>query len=234
MSENNIPDGAYAVIELEQCVSSAKLFLRIETSDHDIWLKKLANDAAKRIDAGDQYVVKDKILDVVSNDYTDLPCEFDQLISLRYGAGDNCYGMAYVDLPFLKTCGCSIPNASHYGNYMRIQDGQIFYYYGVTPQHATAPVTQVTLSYWATNKDENGLRKIYSVYEDAITYFICYSFALAYSERYKPFVISEFKQNYMAQKDFIIGKWQQRQFRNKKRQIAQTTNAWVSAKTWAH
>lgn len=234
MSESNIPDGSYATIELTQCVSSAKMMLHLETADHDRWLEKLANDAAKRIDAGDQYVVNDVVLDVINDDYSDLPCDFDQLISLRFGAGNNCHGMIYVDLPFLKSCGCVIPNSAHYRNYMRIQDGQIFYYFGVTPQNALAPVTQVTLSYWAINKDENGLRKVYSNYEDAITYFICYTFALSYADKYKPFVISEFKQNYIAQKEHIIGKWQQKQFRNKKRQIAQTANAWVSSKTWAH
>ena len=232
---SNIPDGSFDTIELRQVVSSIKMMCRIEGSDHDRWLEKIVNDGAKRIDAGSQYLVQDAVLDVIDNEFSELPCDFDQLISLRYGSGTNCYGIYYVDLPFLKSCGCTMDNAAHFGNFMRIQDGKIFYYFGVvSPPGSSVEVTQVTLNYWAINKDENGLRVIYSAYEEALTHFGCWKFATAYYEKFPRGWAEEQRQNYVAQKEYIIGKWQQQQFRNKKRQVASTMNAIVNSKVWPH
>ncbi len=231
-----IADGFYQTIEPRQVVASAKMALLLESSDHDRYLELLVNNGAKRMSVGSSYLVQDIVLDVVNNEYVELPCDFDTLISLRYGSGNGCYGMIYVDLPFLKSCGCTVPNnSSHYNNYMRIEDGKIYFYYGITgPPGTSTPVTQVTLSYWAVNKDKDGLRVIYSDWEECLTHYVCWKFSNAYFKNYPAGWSEGHRLNYVAQKESVIGAYQQNQFRRKKRQIASTVNAIVVSKTWSH
>src|ERR1035437_892624 len=101
-----IDQGSVATISLMQCVTSAKLQLKIEVSDDDIFLERLANEAVRHLDALSTFRKHTVLLEVEEN-RVKLPPGYQSLIGIRMGTGQNTGTAIYVDMPFLTSIGVS-------------------------------------------------------------------------------------------------------------------------------
>jgi hypothetical protein len=240
-----IQQGIYSTISMDQCISGAKEELRMDTTDNDRWFRKLANEATRHIDAISLWEQDEECLDIIDQ-RVELPFNFEKLIAVRVGAR-GCYGNSvYVDLPFLVSCNCTTNNGNvtSYRNSFEIKDNHIVFHKAPSTSTTTTtngvvttvtePATEATVAFWGLQVDENGLILVYADYERAITAYILW--------KYKRSIIGErdsiiyecesHKTEWIAQKKWIKSKRVQENFRNKKRQIASITNAWLVAKNF--
>jgi hypothetical protein len=234
-----ISSGTYTQISIEQVIASAKMQLKIETTDQDIWFEKIANQGAgpTGLRAISTFTKKQCQLNVVSGK-AKLPKGFNQLIALRYNANSdaaqpnsnlNCAPMLYVDMGFLNNCGCNtnIPFVQNSKGVFQINGGHVIFYGGVPDG------TEVSIAYFGNNVDENGLQMIYERYERALTAFICYFYTLQNANEYNQYVIESYRQEWMAQKRLVRSMDVRESFNNTKYQLMEISNALITDKSWA-
>ncbi len=225
--------GSWDVIPIAQIVSSAKMALHLETTDHDIWLGKLANDGVRRLNTL-SVIVKDQCSLTINGGSAPLPKNFRQLIAMRFcQLGATPPGspqpntivtgepMLYVDFDFLTPVvgDLSLVGVQNMRGVFQINDGYVIFY-GNMPDGSTA-----TISYFANNIDSNGLNVVYERYEDALTEWILYNFMLSYIENYNQYVINEHKHNWMAQKRMLKAFDSRMSFKDQKMQMREAMNA---------
>lgn len=240
--------GNYDTITLLSCVSSCKIALKIETSDADIWLEKLANEAIRHLDAlsiNTKQICKVDIVDGRS----ELPCGFGKLIGLRVSSptlnGETCQSLVYANLPFLTECGCD--TNSQQGWFMpafgafEIADGHIWYHAiassyqyvdanGITQTVNTTP-TEATIAFTGLNVNAEGEMICYARYERAITAYLCYRYAQQNFNEYPAAIREGFHEEWKAQKKWIKSTDFQDNFRNEKPQIVATVACLISDQT---
>lgn len=217
------------VITLQQCVTSAKMLLGIENSDNDIWFGKLGNDAIRRLNTLSIFIKKQCQL-TINNGRAVIPKEYQDFLAMRLNStpdSEGCvlrYGFVYVDNDYLSyNKNNNTPNAavSNMKGVFQINGGHIIFYGGIPDG------TVVDFAYKAKNVDENGLQIVYSRYEDALTYFICYNFALSNFALFNQYIIAEYKMNWQAQKRMLKSYDARQSFNNDKAQIREITNALI-------
>lgn len=221
------------VITLQQCVSSAKMLLRIENSDNDIWFGKLGNDAIRRLNSPSIFV-KNQVELTIHNCKAELPDDYQDFLAMRLHSDCNTdgvqsslqYGFVYVDYNFLKAnkinADSNFTQAST-GTF-QINGGWILFYGNIEDG------TVVDFAYKAKNVDENGLQVVYSRYEDALTSYICYNYCLSNPKEYIQYIITEHKMNWQAQKRMLKAYDARQSFNNEKAQIREIVNALVTDK----
>ena len=217
--------GAYQYIPLSEAVESAKESLRIQdTTEHDPWLYRLADEALRHTGAYKNYTKK--VCNVpITDGRAPLPSGFMRLTGLRLKDGNgNCFGQPYLDQDFLTSCGCS-DIASNYGalyNPHEIQDGQIVFH---DPTNLTA--TSANIAYTGRNVDPDGVMYMSDREERGIVGYLAWKFSLSYPEGYtQMFTVSQHNE-WRNQKKYLRGLSQKERFEESKRQIAATFKAWI-------
>ncbi len=238
--------GNYDVISLSAIVASAKIRLKIETTDGDNFLELMANEAIRHLDALSIFTKQICKIQITDN-RSELPCGFNKLIGLRVSSptlnGDTCHSLIYANLPFLTECGCDADNqwfVSGFGAF-EIADGQIWYHSiassyqyidssGVTQTVYTTP-TEATIAFTGLNVNEQGEMICYARYERAIAAYLCYRYAEQNFNEYPAAIREGFKEEWKAQKKWIKSTDFQDNFRMERPQIAAVVNSLISDKT---
>ena len=97
--------GLYNTVSIQQIISSAKMNLRIESSDDDIFFVRLANEGARHFDSLDTFIKRNCRL-TINDGKAKLPNGFVQLLALRpCGSFEVGAGLVYVDQPWLNSNG---------------------------------------------------------------------------------------------------------------------------------
>jgi hypothetical protein len=222
--------GFFSTTSLDQFVSGAKLQLKIESSDSDIWFIKLANEAIRHLDCYDIFVKKTCSISVI-NRKAKLPSGFQRLIGLRFGTTNVCSDLVYVDLPFINDCGCSVIslNVIPLNGIFQLQDGFIFFH------GDTSSLTDVTIAYFGLNVDDTGLMKAYEDYERAVIGYICWKYALQNFDKYPANVKEDYHREWQAQKKWVKSTSAQNEARRTKAQLTQIMNSIISDKSlWSN
>jgi|1_EtaG_2_1085319.scaffolds.fasta_scaffold06477_3 hypothetical protein len=237
----DIQQGFYDTIKLQQCVAAAKEALRIDTTDDDTWMYSLANEGLRALDCLTLFEKQETCLDIIDLK-AQLPPGFWQLIGARLGCSNSCNNAILIDLPFLKFCGVNTSNTVNVNNYYStfdIQDGWMCFHQQPSTSTTNGTTTTTTnidtvhISYWGLNVDDDGIIKVRPDWERAIRNYILWQFKLESSQEYNHYVIDKHERVWVAQKRWIKGTAVQEDFRNKKRQIAEVTNAWIVEKAWS-
>lgn len=227
------------VVTNDQIIASAKMQLKIETTDDDIWFSKLVNEGVRHLDCLTIFKKKVKVLSV-NNNMAELPCGFFQMIALRTGSGTNCSNAIYADLPFLYECGCApgLVNVQTNQNVYEIQGEHIVFHpvpVSYDPDTGTfsegVPITSCTIAYFGLNQ-EDGLFEIFEHYERALTAYVCWKYCQQNFERYPVNLRNEYMAEWQAQKKWVKSVDYFNNFRNTKRQIAEQVNAVLVDKVW--
>lgn len=239
--------GYYATLPLTQCIASAKMQLRIEVSDDDVWFEKLANEAARHMDSLTVFVKRQCQLAIVDGK-AKLPNGFYRMLGLRLGGGFNGASLFYVDTPFLSNCGINNGDNTLFGTSLingsvqngsgtfQIQNGYIYFATGISMiDPVTKQVTYATsvdCAFIGLNVDDNGLMIVREDMERGIVAYICYMYMLQNPDKYPAGIWQEHKATWQAQKEWIKSIDVQNDFRQTRRQIAAIANAWVVDKNW--
>lgn len=224
-----IESGKYSIITTDQCIASAKILLKTETTDDDIFFEKLVNDAVKKLNCRENYVKKIIQLRVADNK-SKLPNGYKQFLGLWWNntaINEDCDPMIYVDLPFLNSCGCSTTDGTtNYRGYFEIENGWIHYHIDMTG------ITEVKFAYWGLNTDENGLMVVMEDYEDAIMYYLCWMYSLQNPNLYPQYMQETFHQNWLAQKNRLKGLSFKYRSESMKLQTMEWANSMLSDKNY--
>jgi hypothetical protein len=230
--------GTYSTISLAQVVASAKMQLRLETSDEDIWLEKLANEGCRHLDSLSIFIKRQCTLDI-HDLKAKLPNGFYRILGLKLNGNNNCAGLIYVDQPFLSVCGC--PNSTFADTVVgsgvfQIQNGYIVFSTAINTldcEGQIIPATSCEIAFIGLHVDENGLMCVQSDMERGLVAYVCYMYMLQNSDKYSQWQMSEHKTTWIAQKSWIQGIAMQNKFYDTKRQIASIANAWIVDKNWS-
>ncbi len=228
--------GLFATIPLTACVASAKMQLRVEDSSDDLWMEKLANEAARHYDSLSIFIKRQCTLDI-TNGKAKLPNGFYRMLGLRLNGSFNCATLFYVDMPFLNSCDCSLAtSARNLSGSFQIQNGYIVF---GTNMSFTDPITgdvitatSVDCAFIGLNVDSDGMMIVREDMERGISAYICWMYGLQNPDKFNTYQIEKYEQIWKAQKTWIQSIDIQNQFMNTRRQIAQIANAWVVDKTW--
>lgn len=250
-----IQDGDYSHITIDQIISSAKMRLRIESGDDDIFIERYANEGARHFDSLNTFIKKDCELEII-NGKAKLPNGFYQMLSVSpYNSGN----FLYVDIPFLRNCGAVIANnfiSSH--GLFQIQDGYIYFSVerNFSQNHGTSvlgtsgepypPLNvsnvqngppfethKIRISYISMNVDKNGMMVVYSDMERGLVAYCVWMYMLdSPAGKYTAQQIQSNEQIWTNQKSWYKSTQFQNNFRNTKRQVASVVNGWITKKDW--
>jgi len=230
----------YEEISVREVIANAKMKLRLtNTTEHDLYLEVLANEALDSLDALSQ-LVKDQCDLTFTNNQAELPKNFSKLLALRLNGCtttltndpianqliNNCNIAVYVDTKFLDTCGCDtnswgINNITPYGQGFQINKGFIHFNYS----QDVAQVNTAVLAYMGLNVDENGDSVIYRRYERAVSAYVRTNFMLTWAENYNQYVIEKASREWVNQRSKLIGQDVAKDFQNNKYEINKYFNS---------
>ena len=220
-------EGNYVLITQEQVLSSVKQQLRIETTDHDIYLMKLINEGVGRLDTLSNFIQQEGCFDVCDGKVK-LPCGIHNLVAFRFmDANNRCLQGVYAELPYIKYCGCNVNDWAGYNVYnyknsaVIVGDCLVF--------HRQPDFDKVYMAWEGLNLDQNGMWQIYARYETAIVNYVCWRWYLMHENLG---MATMYQRDWISQKNWIRSDDQVQQFRKTKRQIAEWMNAWVGQKQW--
>ncbi len=218
-------NGKYSMVPLEEAVSSAKQQLRVEdTSEHDTYMIRLANEAMNSMTGNSTYIKKQCDLDVIDG-RAKLPCGFIRLLATRYLNSEGFpYGYTYVDAAFLQENydNYASINAQHYFGQFQIQNGYIIFN---NPQLDT---TQIRIAFMGRNVDEIGFMLMSERQERGVNAYICWKFTQSYWDRYPKYITDEYKREWVLQKRHMTGLDANEKFNENKAEIASIMNAWIT------
>lgn len=211
------------IVPVKQFVAAAKSQLGIEIdTTHDIYLERVALEGIRHLDT--LSLLKKNICSFkICENKIKLPCGFSRLLALRLGSGDNCTDAIYVDLKFLKNCGCAPKPSSikdWYGTF-EIQNGFIWFHSDL------GTITDATIAYLSFHTDKDGLLIGQADHERAIIAYCCHKFTLKNFMDYPWHVQEQYRQEWMAQKNWVKGTDWAKSFRDCKNQIREWTNALI-------
>lgn len=212
------------MIDVRQVITSAKMQLRIESADSDAWFENLVHMGMRHVDSLDVFVKQVRQLPI-KDGVVCLPKGFRQLIAFRTGVEGACSKGIYVDMPFIKNCGCSInvTDMVQMEGAAEIQNDKLVF-------HTETTDTECTLAYMGLNVDDNGIMLIPDDYERGLTAFVCWKYTQQNFEQY-PITVSEtYRREWLAQKKWLRSVAVQNDFRNTRRQISEVVKALVSDK----
>ena len=213
------------MISVKQVISSIKLQLRLEATDSDAFLEKIVNEGCRHIDALEVFAKFVKVLNIKDGEIC-LPTGFKNIIGLRLGTEGTCEPGMYVDLPFLKECGCApdVQSISSAGVF-EVQNDKIVF-------HSEVTATEATVAYIGLNLDSDGLQMIPDDWERCLTAYGAWRYTQSYFEMYPANKSEEYRLEFVAQKKWIKGKSVQDHFRNTRRQVAEIYHALLSDKVF--
>lgn len=208
------------IVPLEQFVASAKMQLKINTTDEDIWFGKLANEGIGRLKC--LSLIKKNVAEFdICDNKIKLCSSVLHILGLRLGTGNNCSTAIYVDMPFLQSCGCTRNPSVFIADAFEINDGFIWFHGDIRG------AKKATISFTSYKVDSDGLKQAQAEYESAITYFICYHYALQNYLLIPRDVRAEYWEQWLAQRRIVINSDSVRSFRDTKAQIQEIVSALI-------
>jgi len=226
---------------VDQIIASAKIRLRLtDTSAPDMALEHYILEGGRSINAIDSFVLRQKEIDVIDG-RAELPCDFYRFLAVRITDLDetddvdnswrNYDLVLYVNSPFLYSQGCvsSNDNYINFAQTFQIVDGYIHF-------NSQTPAQKIILSYQARNVDENGVPTFPEHYVRGLVAYACYQYGLSNpvtqldSTGYSVNQIQSYQQEWVAQRNYIIGSAVKMDARNRKAELMATVNALVTTK----
>lgn len=221
-----------------QLITRAKFRLGLEnTSEHDLYLLKLAQEALRGLNASSTFTVSCETVEIECGS-AKLPCQYDSLVGFVFnncGACSGCCNGAVTGGDALVAiCECRtmytysqmdvISHRSYgwYGSYFAI-NGQFLTF----PSTITA--TEVTIYYKGFNVDADGLMIIDEEVERGASAYMAAQFSLDRANTnpptYTPEQRSMWMAEWIAQKNYINGKKIIKDWKLQKGQISLIVNA---------
>ena len=213
----------YRAIPLSEAIISAKEELRLgDTTMHDKFLMRLANQAMVAMTDNATYVTRSCDVDVIDG-YADLPCGFVRLIAARWSnSNSNQSGPIYAETAFIQDG--TIPSGfTPWVNDFRIVGDRLVFLNPLTPDGTMSVV------FSGRNVDEDGLMVMSDRQERAVTAYLCYKFAKSYPERYLMGFWQDSQVEWKAQKTYLTGMSAMERFHENKQQIASIVLGWPTS-----
>ncbi len=217
-------NGKFSIISLEEAMSSAKQQLRIEdTSEHDNYLIRLANEAMNSMTSNTTYIKKVCTLDIIDG-RAKLPCGFIRLLATRYISGNQPYGYAYVDTAFLQENQMTqaYVGTYHYSRAFQINDGYIVF------NNPQLEDMEMRIAFMGRDVDSSGLMVMSERQERAVNAYLCWKFTKSYWDRFPKYLSDDYRQEWILQKKHLTGLSANERFNENKEEIAGIMNAWIT------
>jgi hypothetical protein len=213
----------YRAVPLSEAIISAKEELRLgDTTMHDKFLMRLANQAMVSMTDNATYVVRGCEVDVIDG-YGDLPCGAVRVIAARWvSGGSNQADPVYTETAFIQD-GTIPAGYAPVSNQFRVVDDRIVFLNPLTPDGVLFVV------FSGRNVDEDGLMVMSDRQERAITAYLCYKFAKSYPERYLMGFWQDSQMEWKAQKAHLTGMSAMERFHENKQQIASIVTGWPTS-----
>jgi hypothetical protein len=129
----------------------------------------------------------------------------------------------------LRQCQCDDPE---FRNYSDLQaTGEIVNGYWMFNTDIKA--TKAVMTYLARNLDEDCMMIMYENQERAVRAYISWNFTRTYYELYPPNISESYRQEWMAQRRFLIGEAYQRDYLNNRTQVGSIYRALVNNQNFA-
>jgi hypothetical protein len=214
----------YRAVPLSEAIISAKEELRLgDTTMHDKFLMRLANQAMVSMTDNATYVVRSCDVEVTDGGRAELPCGFVRLIAARWNNGTtNQAGPVYGESAFIQD-GTIPAGFTPWTNDFRIIEDRIVFLNPLTPDG------YLTVVFSGRNIDEDGLMVMSDRQERAITAYLCYKFAKSYPERYLMGFWQDSQMEWKAQKAHLTGMSAMERFHENKQQIASIVTGWPTS-----
>lgn len=212
----------YRAISLSEAVASAKDLLRVaNTTEHDVFLHRLANEALVHLT--DQTTYIKRICDIpIVDGRAELPCGFVRLLFCRRLDNLALNGPVYYDASAVQDDG--IPQGlTPFINDFQIVNGFIVF---VNPN---VPDGDLRIAFMGRTLDENGFMVMTDRQERAVTAYICYKFCRAYWERFPQYVWNDYQTEWSTQKKCLTGLSVAERFQENKKEIASILLGFISS-----
>lgn len=219
-------------VSIKSVIASAKQQLRIaNTSEHDAMLYRLADEAIGQVGSLDTFVKQTECFEI-ENYMFELPNGFVRPIALRL-EGDNTMNtnsnVTYFNQEFLRQCQCDDPEFRSYSDLQAT--GEIINGYWMFNTDIKA--SKAVMTYLARNLDEDCMMVMYENQERAVRSYISWNFTRTYYELYPPNISESYRQEWMAQRRFLIGEAYQRDYLNNRTQVGSIYRALVNNQNFA-
>ena len=212
------------IVPIDSFVASAKIQLKLgDDNSVDIWFEKLANEGIRRLGCLSLIKKNVQIFDIFDNKIK-LPKGLINILAVRLGDEGGCSTAIEVDMDFMKSCGCSSNKTFVIGNTFEVQNGILWFHKDVTDY------THATIAYTTYDLGTDSLMAAHEDYESAITYFICYHYALQNFEKYPKGIIDEYWGQWISQRRIIINSDFVKSARETKMQLREWLNALIVEK----
>lgn len=207
--------GPYKIISLDNAVSSAKDMLGIDdTSLHDTFLKKAADEAVRRI-FGQKVVVKVTKCFDIENNMVPIPDGLQRLVAVQLDNSALDSRAYYVDSLFIEGQKCANDPSFNFkplrNNVEIVGDYLVFSTY---IQAETA-----TITYMGYNLGDDCLMAMYDHQEAAVVAFLCYRFTQKHFLQYPRDIREGYKNEFISQKAYVRGREFADQFEQQKAEI---------------
>jgi hypothetical protein len=224
---------------IDQIIASAKIRLRLtDTSAPDMALEHYILEGGRSINAIDSFIQRQKLIDVIDG-RAELPCDFYRFLAVRITgieatedtAWRNCDTILYVNTPYLYSqgCDCSGDVYANFAQTFQIIDGYIHF-------NSATPAQQIILSYEARNVDENGIPVFPENYVRGLAAYACFQYGLSNpvtqldSTGYSVNQIQSWQQEWVSQRNYIVGSAVKLDARNRKAELMATVNSMITTK----
>jgi hypothetical protein len=221
--------GTAKPVSLKNVVASAKRALRITDGSHDADLTAFADEALLHMWTADTYIKRTECIEICNMMFP-LPNGFIRPIAMEL-VGDSklpeslgLNRVLYFDKNYLKQCDCEVEGGNNSYPDLR-QTGQIIG--GNWVFNTTNSATHAVITFEGRNLDEDCLMVMYDFQIRAVRAYICYNFARTYHELFRPDVMQSYQQEWTAQRRYLVGEANVRNYRNQKTQIKSIASALV-------
>jgi hypothetical protein len=216
-------------LSLYTCVISAAEHLHLSNTDEFAWLTKIGNDGARKIGCWETLIQKPYCIDIDCNGRGCLPSGFYQMLAIRVKRSPNIQNpeitmtppgmgyLCYLNLPVFKSCGINTGGWCGTSSSYQVM-GNTLQMFGLTD-------CMVEIVYMGYNTNEHGHMVVLPEWEEALMWWLCYNYALAY--QFPIPYMSEYKRNWTAAVRKIKGDSQLRQLQLQKVKIASIMNSFV-------
>lgn len=195
-----------ALVSVEEVISRIKADLRlVDSTEHDTYLEILLREGLGSLNCINQ-LEKKQCRATVEDGKVKLENDLVKFIALRpktwLEAEDqtilNCSRLIYADTAFLRECGYNCSGLTSYRSGFQINKGYISF-------NSDTPITEVEYAYQGMWLDEDGKPAIFERFERALTAYACYKFTRTWMEKYNQFVMMDYKNEWINQREKLKG-----------------------------
>lgn len=221
-----------ATIPASEVISRIKMDLRIaDSTENDAYLEVLLREGLGSLNCISQ-MGKDQCDLKLDGCKVELPKGFVRFIALRSktwlpsdvttdpNTRPPCQRLLYADLDFLNSCGCSTNGFNSYRPSFQINKNFIHF-------NDDSQLDEITIAYLGMWLDENKQPVIFEEFERALTAYACWKFTRSWNEKYNQFVMLDYKNEWVNQREKLRGIAVYNDFQNNKRAISELVRAFI-------